>query len=89
MFENTFLLKIYPKPSKKLQFTSLGSDDDQRDFVTPSYHSQCTMRLTVLELHFKDYFATVLPKVASGDFFRSGNTVCDVISIYKRYHTVH
>ena len=27
MFKNTFLLKIYPKASKQLKFTSLCSDD--------------------------------------------------------------
>ena len=37
MFINTFLLKIYPKGSKKLKSTSICSDD-HGGFVTPYDH---------------------------------------------------
>ena len=48
MFKNIFLLKIYPKASKKHKFTSICSDDHGHGgFVTPFDH--CALVITFEE----------------------------------------
>ena len=51
MFKNTFMLKIYPKASKKLKFTSICSDD-HGGFVTPSDH--CALCVAENLNHFEE-----------------------------------
>ena len=53
-FKITFLLKIYPKASKKLKFSSICSDD-RGGFVTPSDHcALCSSKLILEVTHVED-----------------------------------
>ena len=83
MYKNTFLLKIYPKVSKKLKFTSICSDDHWgfchplRPLWTGTYHfstkgcatagRNICLGPTLIQVYFKPFLFT-LQKIGSHPF---------------------